>query len=251
MFKALSLKSVRPWWLRLILLLVIGIPALTGWPINMVAHRLKEMSFLTPAMGSILVLTAYACFIWIVVLLSAGTKKLLEYLAISFVLALTTSMLGAIVRNFFPIIAANMTAEEISIKMVKLFLTIITVVPYSILLINSFSAKKLIEGSARKKGKYRILALHFALAIRVFQHTGEVIYNLYEIWSEEHPEKLLPRHRRGWGMTSRSITNIFMWIWEAVAAWIFACVIHTFEPIPAMADEVERIKRAEQKRRMK
>jgi hypothetical protein len=234
-------KQIEPWWLRLVILFSIGIPALTGWPVNIATESLKEILHATPEITSIFVWTVYACFIWVVIFLIAGEKKLLEYLAVAFILGLTTSILGAIMRKAFPFIAGGLSGDEVSFKMVKLCIIIITVVPYSILVVNSFSPKSLIERLSKMNGKFKTVGLHFALAFRVFQHAGEVIFNLFEIWSEEHPEKLFPRHRREWGVKWYSITSVFPWIWGAVFAWIFACIIQTFEPIPAMVDDVEKI----------
>lgn len=233
--------EIKPWWLRLIILLSIGIPVLTGWPVNIATESIKEILPVTPEMANIFVWMVYACFMWLVVFLSAGEKKLLEYLAIAFILGLTTSISGAIMRKVFPFIAGGLSGYEVSFKMVKLLIMIITVVPYSILVMNSFSARNLIKNLTKMKGKFRTIGLHFALAFRVFQHVGEVIFNLREIWSEEHPEKLFPRHRRGWSEEWYSGVNVFPWVWEAVFAWIFACIILAFEPIPAMVDEVEKI----------
>ena len=87
--------EIKPWWLRLIILLSIGIPVLTGWPVNIATESIKEILPVTPEMANIFVWMVYACFIWLVVFLSAGEKKLLEYLAIAFMLGLTTSISGA------------------------------------------------------------------------------------------------------------------------------------------------------------
>lgn len=241
MINSKQIIEIKPWWFRLIILLLIGIPLLTGWPVSMATKSAKELMPATPEIASIFVWMVYACFIWFVVFLIAGGKKLLEYLFVAFILGLTTAILGAIMRRVFPFIAGGLSGDEISFKMVKLFIIIITVVPYSILVMNSFSARNLIEKLTKMKGKFKTVGLHFALALRVFQHAGEVIFNLLEIWSEEHPEKIIPRHRRGWSQEWYSVANVFPWIWEAVSSWIFACIILTFEPIPAMVDEVEKI----------
>lgn len=232
------LKRV-PWYIRLLIL--IGLPILMGLSVDIAIENTKELLHAKPEMASIFTWTIYACLIWGIVFLNAGGKKLLEYLAMAFILGLTIIILGVIMRKLIPIIAGNLSGDEVSFMMIRKFFIIIMTLPYSMLVINSFSAQNLIARIIKTKGKFKTIGLHFALAIRVFQHTGEVIFNLLEIWAEEHPEKLLPRHRRDWGIKWYSKTNVFLWMVEAISAWIFACTIQTLAPVLVMADEVEKI----------
>jgi hypothetical protein len=237
----LKLKNIKFWWLRFLFLLTLGVPAFSGWPLNIAEKMALNQLSITENMAHIAIWISYSCFVWIVVLINAGGKKLLEYLAVSFVMGLTTAMLGAVMRKLLPILAGGLTVEQISFKMINLLIVMITVVPYCILFINSFSAKNLMDNVTKLGGKRKAMGLHFALAYRIIQHTGEIVFNLYEIWIEEHPDKLLPRHRRDWGLKWYSSANVFPWIGEALNAWIFACIMYAFEPIPAMVEEVEKI----------
>jgi hypothetical protein len=178
-----------------------------------------------------------------------GKHKLLNYLGAAFVLALTVAMLGAILRGVFPFLAGGLTRDETSFKMIRIFINIIIFLPYSVLLINSFSAKKLIDRVARLDGRYRTIGLHLALAFRVFQHTGEVVFNLFQIWTEEFPEKILPRRDSTQAFRWHAPRHLLVWVWGCTHAWIFACIIHTFEPIPAMVAEVERIDKVSNNRK--
>jgi hypothetical protein len=243
--KRLDITSINPWWLRLIALLVLGIPAFSGWPLDNITQR---MAVILPSdmakAGDIFGVASwvlYSCIIWIVVTSSVGPRKSLEYLAASFIIGITTAILGSVMRKAIPFIAGSLSGDEISLKMLNLLLVIVTVVPYFLLFMNSFSAKNLISKLADTTGKRKTLGLHFALFLRVIQHTGEVIFNLVEIWAEEHPDKIFPRHRRDWGAKWYSTANIFPWAGSAVFAWVFATMIHTFEPIPSMVDDVEKI----------
>ncbi|OQY03029.1 MAG: hypothetical protein B6I22_12425 [Desulfobacteraceae bacterium 4572_123] len=244
MDKHADIKKTMPWWLKILLLLILGLPGISGWPTGLFVRHLYETGLFTQQIAYICVWGIYACCVWMAVLLSAGKNKLLIYLGGAFTLALTVAILGALMRGFFPILAAGMSKEAISFKLIRIFINIIIFLPYSVLFINSFSAKKLIDNVARLGGKYRIVGLHLALAFRVFQHTGEVVFNLFEIWTEEYPEKILPRNKSGLGVRWYSPVKIMVWFIGSIHAWIFACIIHTFEPIPAMVEEVERINRA-------
>jgi hypothetical protein len=73
-----------------------------------------------------------------------------------------------------------------------------------------------------------------------------VVFNLFQIWTEEFPEKILPRGDSTQAFRWYAPRNLLVWGWGCIHAWIFACIIHTFEPIPAMVAEVERIDRAKE-----
>ena len=236
-------KWTVPWWLKLTLLLMLGLPGFSGWPNTWVVRQLQATGLFTPEIAHVIVWVAYAGCVWLVVLFCAGTTKLLNYLGAAFVLALTVAMLGAILRGLFPLLAAGLSREATSFKLIRIFINIIIFLPYSILFINSFSAKKLIDRVAHLDGRYRTIGLHLALAFRVFQHTGEVVFNLFQIWTEEYPEKILPRNHNTRNFRWYKPGNLLVWVWGCIHAWIFACIIHTFEPIPAMVAEVERIDR--------
>jgi len=237
-------KPTVPWWLKLTLLLMLGMPGFTGWPNTWVVQKLQATDMFTPEIAHVVVWVAYAGLVWLIVLVCAGKHKLLNYLAAAFVLALTVAMLGAILRGVFPFLAGGLSRDATSFKMNRIFINIFIFLPYSVLFINSFSAKKLIDRVAHLDGRYRTIGLHLALAFRVFQHTGEVVFNLFQIWTEEFPEKILPRGDTTQAFRWYAPRNLMVWVWGGIHAWIFACIIHTFEPIPAMVAEVERIDRA-------
>lgn len=238
-------KPSLPWWLKLTLLLMLGLPGFSGWPNEWFVAQLKATGLFTPEISHVMVWSAYAGIVWVAVLVCAGENKLLNYLGAAFVLALTVALLGAILRGLFPFLAAGLSREATSFKLIGIFINIIIFLPYSILFVNSFSAKKLIDAVARLDGRYRTIGLHLALAFRVFQHTGEVVFNLFQIWTEEYPERILPRNDGTLSFRWYAPGNLLVWVWGCIHAWIFACIIHTFEPIPAMVAEVERIERAD------
>lgn len=243
--KWLNISAINTWWVRLVVLLLIGIPALSGFPLRNLILGMKVIMPLyfekTGEISSIVSWVLYTCLVWLVVFSSVGARKFIEYLAGAFILGLTTSILGSAMRKVFPFMAGSLTEDDISLKMLNLLLIIITVVPYALLFVNSFSVRDLLSRLAKTTGKRKELGLHLALLLRIFQHAGEVVFNLVEIWTEEHPNKIIPRHRSDWGTKWYSIANVFPWVWSAVLAWIYATMIHTFEPIPAMVDEVEKI----------
>ncbi len=127
-----------------------------------------------------------------------------------------------------------------SFRLLRLFYNILMVVPFSLLFINAFSARKIISAALKMPGYWREPALHLALSLRIFQHAGEVVQRLLQIWKEEHPALVFPRFDRdlrGWA----SIRSYYRWVRESIRMWIFACIILTFEPIPVMVQEIEQI----------
>lgn len=240
-----NMPQIRPLWLRLLFLLALGLPGFTGWPTGRLTTQLAGCTAFTPELAHMIVWTGYACLVWLVVLARVGGNRFLGYMSAAFIFGLTVAVLGTLMRRIFPILAGGMPAEAVSFKLLRILLNILIFLPYSIYFINSFSAKNLVDRVARMRGRYRTLGLHLALAFRVLQHTGEVIFNLFDIWKETHPDLILPRHRKTWQAGRRLPAQVIRWIWQAIHAWIFACIVHTFEPIPSMVDDIEKIDRAQ------
>lgn len=233
----LCFQCVRPWWLRMLLLLIAGLPLFTWWP----ATRLQLVleSFLPAGQASFLVFPVITFYIWLVCLPSLGSRKMLDYLAAAFGIALTTVVSGAIIRICMPFLfSENHLAGQL--RLLKLYFNILAVFPYSMTFLNSFSVSGLMTRLTKSRGKFRETGLHLALALRICQHVGEVIPKLLLVWREDHPELLLPRFRQNWHGVA-ILLKWPAWIVRSLAQWIFACIILTFEPIPVMVNEIEQI----------
>ena len=238
----INIAGVKPWWLRLLLLLIIGGPAIINLPTYFFSDGIKPITL-------ILFWAGYACFIWLFILLNVGIRDLLNMLSGAFVLALTTAMLGAAARKLFPFLAGGMSHEVIDLKMVTLFLVMVSVIPYGLLFVGSFSARGIIEALSKRRGVVRNTGIHLALGLRVLQHVGEVFIKLLVVWSEEHPSMLLPRHRRDWNGRWYAKANFVPWFYDSAKSWIYACMMHTFEPIPVLVNEIQRSAHAGANRR--
>lgn len=256
MINKAKISSIRPWWLRLLLLFIIVIPAFTGWPIEAWAGNVMELFFQSTKKAnassylkiSILFLwMVYGCFIWFIVFWNVGKKRFWDYFTGAFLLGLTTVIVGALVRKAIPYISFGIPPEEISFRFFKILIIISITVPYFMFAVNSFSPKGVIEwtrGRSSSEGVFSRAGLHVALVLRMFQHVGEVVFRLFEIWSEEHPEFLLPRNRRDWNIKWYSFGNFFPWALEALISWVFACLMLTFAPLPIFVTELESIARS-------
>lgn len=223
--------------LKVLVLLIFACPLVSIAPLQFLADHINPI--VSDPMGEILAAAIIAAFIWLFCLVNSGLSKLLDYLSGAFLLALTTVLLGAVIRKLLPAGAFGETDKE-TLRLLKLFYNIITVIPFSLLAINSFSPRKLIENLSRSTGSCREWVLHLALTLRIFQHVGEVICRLLLIWKEEHPLLIYPRYcadLRG----IYALPGYFRWCAHCVSVWIFACIILTFEPIPVMVQEIEQI----------
>lgn len=238
----INIANVQPWWLRLLLLLGIGVPAIVNLPSYFFSVSDTPIKLIAFWAG-------YACFIWLFIVLNVGIKMLLNILSGAFVLAITTAMLGAGARKLFPFLGGAVAHDDINIKMATLFFVMISVIPYGLLFVSSFSARGIIDKLSTGGSITRNTGIHLALGLRVLQHVGEVFIKLLVVWSEEHPSILLPRHRRDWNGQWFAKANIAPWFYESVKSWIYACMMHTFEPIPVLVNEIQRAALANDNRR--
>jgi len=146
-----------------------------------------------------------------------------------------------------PSISGHVSVDLVNFKIAKIFIIILSTVPYTLMAINLFSAKNIIDRArSRYTGQKNIpeFYLHLCLALRMFQHVGEVVTRLFDVWTEEHPQLLIPRNRRQWGVNWYSPVHFFPWAVEAISSWIFACLMVTFAPLPAFVRELKVMQRA-------
>lgn len=247
-------NKISRWWLRLLALFILGFPLFTGWPINILASQLLPLANGIDAdlaknelIASICAWSLYGGLIWLAVFLNVGAHKFLEYMSVAIVLALTTAILGAVVRKILPFIEGRSIPGLVDFKMVWLYLMIMTSVPFSLMGINLFSASKLLElaqRKAEKNARFPMFYLHLCLALRMLQHVGEVVVRLFDVWREEHPDVIVPRNRQEWKGKWYSSANFFPWAAEAVSAWIYACMMMTFAPLSSFVHEVRSIRTA-------
>ena len=245
-------SRISPWWLRLSVLFLFGMPIFTGWPLNVVAaYFIPFTSAIAdePATQALIALdsawTLYAGLIWTVIYLNVGKHSFKEYAWVAFILALTTAGGGLVARKIFPFLDGQSNSWLVYFKMLRLFIIIISTVPFILMSINLFSSKNLLmmaQSRAEKSKASPEFYLHLCLALRMLQHVGEVGVRLLDVWREEHPSLLLPRHRRDWNIKWYSFANFLPWAIDAISAWAFACLMVTFAPLPSFVHELQSIK---------
>lgn len=232
----LQIAKVRPVWLRVLILIIIGLPSITGWPLSLFATT-------SDTLRNMLIWLAYGCFIWLFILLNTGLKQLMSFLSFAFLLAIITCFSGALFRQMVALFN-NVSKEEsayVSNKMLSLFICMISVIPYSLFFINCFSISSFVSRLDFSSGKNHKIKIHLALALRVFQHVGEVTTNLLDVWREENPRMISPRFREELKESKWSYLSWFNWFLNAAITWCFAMMMHTFEAIPYLSEEMKNI----------
>ncbi len=232
----LKLQHLRPWWLKIAVLMLIGYPLFSNRPAAFIGAAMGQ--HLPETLGPMLAWPLITFFVWACCLPSLGTAKLLDYLAAAYAMAITTVVSGAVLRLALPAIFPADTADNF--RLLRVYFNILAVFPYSLTFLNSFSVSNLMNRLTRTRGRFREAGLHLALALRICQHVGEVIPKMLLVWREENPDLLLPRCRDDWHGIS-PLVKWPMWFVRSISQWIFACIILTFEPIPVMVNEIEQI----------
>jgi len=234
-FNFFKIHLVKPFWLRFIIFIIVGLPLFSNFPALFISHILSK--FFNPEFALIISYPLISFFIWLFCLPSLGLKKFLDYMSAAFLMALTTVITSSLLQNLFPFIFME-NAYAASVRLLRLYFNVLAVFPWSLTFINSFSPDSIINALTQLRTPFREAGLHFALALRVFQHVGTVVSKLLLIWKERYPSLLVMRHTG----ENKKIKFIFAWVrWLAysVIDWVYASIILTFEPIPAMVNEFE------------
>lgn len=235
----MNLRNIRPAILRLLVLVVIGIPCFSYWPFS-IAKDTSSFAFLA-------IWLAYDAVLSLLIIRSVGINYWLQWFAASCVLAIVTVAFTVTylqVRETVgypphnpdksPYVKAQWSADQ-----VKKGLMIITVVPYAIFVTNSFSVAAGVSRVARWAGRKRRMARHVLLALRVIQHVIEVLPPLLQIWREEHPDVLRPRMRRDMQGKLGGIKCHLEWWWVSVEIWTKATLVYALEPVPVFCHTIE------------
>ena len=239
---ALNLAEVRPWWLRLLILAMFGSPLVGSKILHAQLH--KEHVFYD--MGE---WTAYALFIWMFVFLCVGLKRLLDWLSLATVFAMTVLLTGAALRKtgLWSLIEklAGTTPTDSTQSLIDLlfrFFMILAATPYVMLLVESFPATDLMRWVSRQ-GATRTAraALVAAMFLRMFQHVGEVVTRCMIAWREENPTIILPRYRADWAGSIFRKIGVLEWIKDSISAWCAVIAIQSLAAIPTVVRDFRRV----------
>lgn len=233
----INIATLKPWWIRLIFFILIGLPPFTKWPLN-------KFETTTDPFLNLALWLGYAFFIWMLIFITTKPKQFLSFLAPATLIALTTAMLGAAFIRLIPPLSGKdgqISLESISFEMTKLLIIMMAVIPYALLFVNSFSVSGIIKKTSEMAGKKKSKIVHLALAFRVFQHVGEVFTNLLLVWREENPRIIWPRFSRDWDSFWEILKCFPRWFMISIKSWCYALFIHTLKAVPFFAQELSKI----------
>jgi hypothetical protein len=226
-------RRALPWWLKVSILLVLGVPLI----VPLIALRQS-----TPAqdLTQVLILTAYASLIWLVIALASGLENLFAYLSVAFFFAVST-MLGTVVLSKLPGLFPGLGtgSQRLDIQLFTMLLITISGVPLTLFGVQWFSASRLVERlQSSGRGAFR---LKVAAVLRVFQHLAEIFPQLVIVWREENPELWLPRHRTDWTLTPWTLPGFADWLYRAFYLWATCMLMHFLRIVPVIDIELGRL----------
>lgn len=237
----LSLSEIRPWWVRLSLLLVLGEPMLTGGSLHVrlhVDHAFLDLGYWT----------AYAVFIWLFVFLCVGGSRLLAWLAAASVFGLALVMGGAtltkigvweFLQGLLGAVGTVTEFDRVQRELDLLFrlLMILTSLPFFLLALQSFSASAIFAAAVRRgaSGGNKVL-IGLAVFLRLFQHVFELFERFLLAWREENPRMLSPRHAADSSSAFRSL-RILEWWKTSLWVWCIALLQHSLLFVPVVVRE--------------
>ncbi|MFP5207310.1 MAG: hypothetical protein ACLGSH_18300 [Acidobacteriota bacterium] len=240
-----NLAALKPWWLRLLILLLIGHPLVT----SPVLHSQLHKAHFYKDLG---LWTAYTVFLWLIIGLCVGLKTLVDWVTVASMSALTVLLTGAIFRklglwiwlqSFYPSTHATDPTQNL-MDLIFRFIMISASAPFALLLINSFPAADLMRWvSKRSASSATMAALICAIFLRMLQHVGEVVTRCMLAWREENPQVVLPRFSADWAGSIFLRIGFFEWIKIAVVAWCGTIAMHTLAAVPTVVADFRRVQR--------
>ena len=247
MNKAIQIQKINPWWIRFLLLVLIGIPSFSSLPISILSeHNIIDI-FLEPNSPLIPVFSwlSYAVFIWLFILLFSGLPKLIEFLTVASVFGIAIVLFKSTLGKL-PFISGDASSIEINVMSIVLLIKILTMIPYALLSVHSFSFTAImirISDKATKGGK---VLLHLAIFLRSFQFTIEKFTSLLTVWTEENPKRISPRYKLD--LRGNLLVKMFKyldWIRNAAFSWVISSLINTLEVVPVLVEQTNRISKHE------
>jgi hypothetical protein len=226
-------RRALPWWLKLTILTALGLPLI------MPLIELRQ-SAPTQDLNQVVVLTAYASLVWLVIAMVSGLESLFAYLSVAMFFAVST-MLGTValsrLAGLFPGLGTG--SQRLDIQLYTMLLITISGVPLTLFGVQWFSASRLVERlRSSGRGTFR---LRVVVVLRVFQHLAEIFPQLVIVWREENPELWLPRHRTDWTLTPWNLPRFADWLYRAFMLWATCMLMHFLRIVPVIDIELGRL----------
>lgn len=241
--KSIQIQKIKPWWIRFLLLALIGIPSFTSLPISTLSEHNIVVIFLEPNSPLIPVFSwlSYAVFIWLFILLFSGLQKLIDFLTVATIFGIAIVFFKSTLGKL-PFISGGASSVEININSIVLLIKILTMIPYALMFVHSFSFTSLMVRISDKATTGGKLLLHLAIFLRSFQFTIEKFTSLLTVWNEENPKKISPRYNLDLrGNLLLKVYKYLDWIRNAAFSWAISSLINTLEVVPVLVEQTNRI----------
>lgn len=125
-FNVFKIHLVKPFWLRFIIFIIVGLPLFSNFPALFISQILSK--FFNPEFALIISYPLISFFIWLFCLPSLGLKKFLDYMSAAFLMALTTVITSSLLQNLFPFIFME-NAYAASVRLLRLYFNVLAVFP--------------------------------------------------------------------------------------------------------------------------
>lgn len=219
----INLAALKPWWLRLLIILFVASPLLGISPLPNSIQQNHIFQDLASWAG-------YCVFVWVFIWLCAGTEFLTNCLKFSFLFGAPVMLPGLLfgkfdvwehIESIFKI-STELPKQVREGGLILILLRIVVTIPIGMLMVQIFPAYEILKYASRpKQSKKQEFWLCIAIFIRIFQHVFEVAEKMFLAWKEENPRILVPRHKNDW---ESGINWSFGFIsWFRTATWIW-CV---------------------------
>lgn len=241
-----NFAEVKPWWVRLGLLVLTASPLLGVTDLHGQIHGAHLYT-------DLILWCSYGLFVWAVVGFSVGFERLLQWLSVATITGLTVAFTGAALRGmgFWRLLESLLvdaglsapvpTAQEATLGLVLRLLVIMISLPLALFALQSFPAPNLLRRVvAPRLGWLQSLSVTVAVFLRMFQHVFEVATRMLVAWKEENPQLIVPRARGDWRVSLKARLGVFGWWQSAVWAWCLGLLCQALMPVPVVARDWSR-----------
>lgn len=269
------IRRIQPPWLRLLVLALVGLPMISGWPLRDAGSRLNELTRRisvgvrvptstgaedartnapnalychqghTPAHA--LVWLIYASGVSILIVINVGPREWFVFFSIASLLTTVTCLTGAVVSSARNVIFGNADSQAQALWSVHYLVKaciMLSVVPFGMFAVGCFSPSNMLQAAIQHGRAFQSLTIRLTTIVRVLQHVLYVVVALFGAWREENPDLIVPRHRVDMrGNVAAGIAKWAAWGEESLRTWCFALLMHTLEPIPLFCREIEQASR--------
>lgn len=238
--KASGIMSIRPLFVRFIVLILIALPAFT--PV-LGAFDLSPYfpEGVPKPVLQLLPYIAYATILFLVVVFTTGAIGLVRLLAIGIPLALVVSITKVLLPKI-PILGVYLqgskTDTNINEAALLQLVTMMTVIPLALFVVQCFPPAEIISRIRDNSKPVSENAIRLAIVLRIYTVVSDAIASFWKAWIEENPSFLLPRHRSE-ATSTQKIYRFPFWFIGAAKTWALALITYTIEQIPSLIHQLD------------